>query len=591
MNGKLEGALRAARGLGDRLRGAGVAGATVAMRTRVWEELPNFARLSLLKLAVKDGVHVGTVHALHAIAHPERLALVDKTRAWTFAETNERINRVCHAFRHIVGGGARPRVVLCMENRVEYALVWFALFRLGWPAVHASDASTVEELRYLFEHSAPAIAVGSAKTIQRLREATPGKVALFCVDEVDSGGRAIHLPSFIQGFPRSMYSRERDLAVENVVYTSGTTGRPKGAVRDFGRMGVMELAEVLERLPISLQERHLVVSKLYHSAGQAFLLIMAALGATIFIEDRFEPEALLESIYRNEITSLFMVPTMISRVLELGDDAFARFPPAHLAMIISGAAPFGQPLRERAIARFGPTVIHDFYGASELGWVTLINGEEMLERPGSQGTPLRGQEIRVVGEAGPVAPGEMGLVQVRTFTGMEGYLGDSNASAEVLDEDWMTVDDTGFLDADGYLYISGRARDMVISGGVNIYPAEIEDVLARHPSIADVAVVGIADDEWGERLIGCVVARGDFDAEAVETFARASLAGYKVPRAWMRFDELPRNATGKVVKRDLEALGAEALPQGGEQKLVDLRAGAAEPTKTRKKRKTKESRA
>lgn len=562
MNEKLDVALSAAKEFADRMKGVSVAGAKIAVRTRIWEEVPHYAQTELLKTVLRDGAHVGTVHALHALAHPERLALVDKQTAWNFAETNDKINQVCHAFQQLVKRGHRPRVVLCMENRVEYALVWFALFRLGWPAVHASDAGTVDELRYLFQHSEAVIAVGSKKTIGNLEKSAPFKTTLFCVDELPEETRALPLLDFIAKFPRTMYQRKRKLAVENVVYTSGTTGKPKGAVRDFGRMGLKEMAEILERLPISLQERHLVVSKLYHSAGQAFLLIMAALGASIYIEDHFDPAKLLKSIHDNRITSLFMVPTMISRVLQLDDEVFQKYPPRDLQAIVSGAGPFGQPLREKAIARFGANVIYDFYGASELGWVTLISGSEMLERPGSQGTPLRGQEIRIVDGQKVLGPNTMGLVQVRTYSRMEGYLGDVASSDDVLSDDgWMTVDDTGHLDEDGYLYISGRARDMIISGGVNIYPVEIEDVLARHPSIEDVAVVGAPDEEWGEKVVGCVVVGDGFDSASVETWAREFLTAYKIPRIWMQVDALPRNATGKVVKRDLELL-AKALVEG-----------------------------
>lgn len=578
------------------MKGVSVAGAKIAMRTRIWEEAPKFAQLALLQTVVRDGAHVGTVHALHALANPDRLALVDKHTAWDFAETNAKINQVCHGFQRLVKTGDRPRVVLCMENRVEYALVWFALFRLGWPAVHASDASTVEELRYLFGHSDAAICVGSKKTIKNLEQAAPSTTTVFCVDKVLVGSRALQLLEFISTCPRTMYQRQRKLAVENVVYTSGTTGKPKGAVRDFGRMGLKEMAEILERLPISLQERHLVVSKLYHSAGQAFLLIMAALGATIYLEDHFDPEGVVRSIHENGITSMFMVPTMIARILQLDDEIFEKYPPQDLQMIISGAGPFGQLLRERAIERFGETAIYDFYGASELGWVTLVSGTEMLERPGTQGTPLRGQEIRIVDGDTVLPPHTMGLIQVRTYSRMEGYLGDVAASDDVLSEDgWMTVDDTGYLDEDGYLYISGRARDMIISGGVNIYPVEIEDVLARHPSIQDVAVVGAPDEMWGESLVGCVVAEGDFDAKAVETWAREHLTSYKIPRIWMVLDELPRNATGKVVKRDLEEMAAarvkgDAKAASSEAEMAEAKAeaktkaAAKAPAKTGKKK-------
>lgn len=558
MNKKLDIALEKARDLADRLRDAGLASAKVAVRTRLWDEAPKFARGELLKMALREGVNVGNMHAVHAYANPERLALVDERHAWNFAETNDKINQICQAFTRIAPRGARPRVVLCMENRVDYALVWFALFRLGWPAVHASNVATTEELRFLFERSEPLIAVGSETTRTRLEDAAPSGCTIFSADAPPRGARAVSLHEHIAGYSRRHFQRDRSASGQNIVFTSGTTGKPKGAIRDFATMGVIELVEVLERMPISLQERHLVVSQLYHSAGQAFTLIMAALGATIFIEAEFEPESLLRSIHENKITSLFMVPTMISRVLHLEDTLFAKYPPNDLNAIISGAGLFTHELREQAIARFGADTIYDFYGASELGWVTLIGGTEMLERPRSQGRPLRGQEMRIVdGENGEnvLPPHTIGLIQVRTQTRMEGYLGDEESSNEIVSEDgWMTVDDTGYLDEDGYLYIAGRARDMIISGGVNIYPAEIEEVLIQHPEIIEVSVVGAPDAEWGEKLVGFVHASAELTIEALEAWSRERITGYKVPRVWYRIDELPRNPTGKVLKKDLEVV-------------------------------------
>lgn len=560
MNENLELLLQTAKDLTERARGASVAGAKIAMRTRIWEEAPKFAQLGLLRVALQEGLNVGNVHAIHAQANPDRLAFVDSKLAWSFEEANDKINQVCHAFTKLAGKQRKPRVVLCMENRVEYALIWFALFRLGWPAVHASDSSTAEELQYLFESSKAAIVVASAKTIQNVEKAAPASVTIFNADKVSGDSRAIPLLRHIENFSRTHYRRKRNTSGENVVYTSGTTGKPKGAVRDFAQMGLLELVEILERMPITLQERHLVVSKLYHSAGQAFTLIMAALGATIFIEDGFDAEKIVKAIHDHQITSMFMVPTMISRVLKLDEEVFQKYPPDHLNVIVSGAGLFTHALREKAIRQFGPNTIYDFYGASELGWVTLISGTEMLQRVSSQGKPLRGQEIRIVDPETnqPLQAGEIGLIQVRTHSRMEGYLGNEAASQEILsDDNWMTVEDTGYLDKDGYLYLAGRARDMIISGGVNIYPAEIEEVLIRYQGVHEIAVVGAPDPDWGEKLVGCIVCDKQVKLDELETWARQHMTGYKIPRSWIQLDELPRNPTGKVLKKDLEVLAKD----------------------------------
>lgn len=563
MNPKIERAVERIRELSERAKGVSRAGVNVAKKMRLWEDAPLFAQREIARIAITQGLHVGTVHAVHALAHPERLALVDQRHRWTFAETNDRINQLCDALQRVVGRGRRPRVVLCMENRVEYALAWFALFRLGWPAVHASDASTTEELQYLFANSGAVVAFASEKTLPHVEAAAGAATTLIVTGEGSPRSRAIPLDRFLEGRSTALYERKRNVAVQNVVYTSGTTGKPKGAVRDFSSMGISEMVEILERLPVTLRENHLVVSKMYHSAGQVFLLIMSALGATVHIADHFKAEDVLRTIHTEGITSMFMVPTMISRLLDVPDEVWESYPPQTLEMIVSGAAQFPQALRARAIERLGALKIYDFYGASELGWVTLVNGEEMLDRPGTQGRALRGQHIRVVdGQGGLCPPREVGLVQVRTHSKMEGYLGDVAAGAEVDGGDgWLTVDDTGFLDEDGYLYIVGRARDMIISGGVNIYPVEIEDVLARHPAIRDVAVIGIPDDEWGEKVGACVVVNEGFEPQEVQDWCRAHLTRYKIPRVWHVLDELPRNPTGKVLKRELQERYATNAPR------------------------------
>jgi len=301
---------------------------------------------------------------------------------------------------------------------------------------------------------------------------------------------------------------------------------------------------------------------MYHSAAQVFILINMSLANTVLIEEKFDAEQTLRRIAEDEIHNLFLVPTMIHRILDLPDDVTKRYPTPELHAIVSGAAPFPTALRERAIDRFGAAKIFDFYGATELGWVTLIDGTQMLQHPGSVGCAIPGQEIGVFDEDGrPVPTGEVGIVYTRSAQMMRGYLGDDGATDKTkletgAEEDferggWATVDDLGHVDADGYLYITGRARDMVISGGVNVYPVEIENVLGKHPSIRDVAVIGLPHPEWGEVLTAIVVADDEFDPEQAAQWARDRLAPYKVPRRWEVTTDLPRNPTGKILKRTL----------------------------------------
>lgn len=496
----------------------------------------------LTQAALMGGAGVRGLHALHAALDPGREALVDAHRALTYAQTDAEINALGSSLRDHWGASSRAPVALLMENRIEYAVAWFALFRLGVPAVHMGRYSTADEVDGLLTRSKASIVFTSAQT-RAVVEEVARKHARLRVFDVDGPHWAKAMRCRGQAYGLAGDSH-------NVVYTSGTTGRPKGAVRNFGAFGLVDLLKVLERLPLRRGERHLVVAPLYHSGAQVFTLLAAGLGATLVLQEKFDPPQTLEWLHTHAIDSTFFVPTMLQRLLELPDEAFERHPP-QLRALVSGAAPFLDPLRRRAIDRFGPGAVFDFYGATELGWVTLVDGHEMLAKPGSLGTPITGQEISICGPDGRrLPPGEIGQVFTRSTQRMDGYLDDETATSEIRRGEWLTVDDLGHLDEDGSLFLTGRARDMVISGGINIYPVELEQALLDHEAIDEVAVIGVADPTWGERLVACVVGRPQPD-ENMEAWAKQRLAKYKVPRQWVWMDALPRNPTGKVLKRRL----------------------------------------
>jgi fatty-acyl-CoA synthase len=513
--------------------------------------------LALLRTALSRGVGVRSVHAIHAAATPQRLAFCDRRRELTYREANAEIDAFGGALRIRLGVSRGSPVLVFMENRCEYAIAWFSLMRLGVTCAHVSRHATADELAPLVERSGARVAIVSEQTLEPALEVQRRHpelaLRLVCVD--DPRGRAdvwsyhalVERQAVLDGS-----SNGRAASSANVVYTSGTTGRPKGAVRDFAAFGALELLQILDRLPLHVGDRHLVVAPMYHSSGQAFTLLNGALGASIWLQERFDAHETLQAMSRLRIDNLFMVPTMIGRILDLDETVHRANPTPHLQALISGAAPFNVALRERAIARFGADAVFDFYGATELGWVTLVDGHEMLARPGTLGRAIPGQEIGIFDEEGQRLPrNQIGKIYTRSAQLMQGYMGDEQATREVSLGDWLTVDDLGTLDDDGYLYLTGRARDMVVSGGINVYPVEIENVLSRHPALRDVAVVGVPDEEWGERLVAVVVASSELDPDEVRAWARERMAPYKVPRQWEVVDELPRNPTGKVLKREL----------------------------------------
>ncbi len=504
------------------------------------QALPTIAAIS-----VRQGLHVKAIHAIHAAGHPNRIAVVDHQTVLTYKQMDQRINQMAHMFQ-TAGVAPGQRVVIMMENRADYLVAWFALFRIGVSTVHASYRATAAELAYVVDHCGARLVLGSARTSDAVHEVTDARshVRAAMVDAPQTNDvDACDLSSFPTSPPRA---RKGDMT-GNVVYTSGTTGTPKGAVRDMNAAGVMEVSRILEGLPLRMADRHMIVCPMYHSGAQVFAMLNSALGATIYIESAFDAATVAQTLRKHRIHSVFLVPTMIRRVLEETDVTPLDFP--DLRAVISGAAAFPHALRMRAIERLGRDKLFDFYGATELGWVTLIGAREMKQRPGSVGRALPGLNIHILKDGKPAPVGEVGTIYVETLQLMEGYLDDEDASRESRRGDWATVDDLGWLDKDGYLYLSGRDRDMIISAGVNIYPVEIEEVLNQHPKVVEAAVIGLPDEEYGESVGGVVV--GNVDADELDRWCRKTLSNYKVPKRWFFVDSLPRNPTGKILKRSL----------------------------------------
>jgi acyl-CoA synthetase (AMP-forming)/AMP-acid ligase II len=503
--------------------------------------------LSALRVMRARGLNAGMLHALHASQHPDRAALVDAWRTVSYARAEEEIAAIAWSLRHRLGLVRGDAVALAMENRAEYVLAWFAAMRAGVRVLHAGSHVTGEELAHMLRSGRGRVVIASGAMLELCRAGLGAEVKV-----VACGGDARAGELRWEGLLREGRGRELmspDQPPESVVFTSGTTGRPKGAARNFLAFGPRELARVLERLSFQCGERHLIVAPLSHSAPQAFALLQTALGGTLFLERRFDAAGSLRALSEREIHSVFLVPTMLRRMLDLPQLATPS-----LRSVVVGSSEFSADLRRTAIARFGARAVFDFYGATELGWVTLIRGDEMLEHPGSVGRPMAGQQVRILDEAWRACPPRtVGLIGVRNAQTMIGYTGDAAATQETVRAGWTTVEDTGWLDEAGYLYLSGRARDMVKSGGVNVYPSEVERVLEDDPFIREVAVIGVPDREWGERVVAVVVPREGFDVEQTRARARARLSPAKLPREWQLVDALPRNPNGKVLRTELRA--------------------------------------
>ncbi|WP_418317355.1 AMP-binding protein [Piscinibacter sakaiensis] len=341
-----------------------------------------------------------------------------------------------------------------------------------------------------------------------------------------------------------------------MLYTSGTTGQPKGIRRQPStpEQAARSLERLRQVIGCEAGMRALLSAPMYHSAPNSFAMAVAQHDGLLVLEDRFDAEQTLALIERHAITHAYLVPTMYVRLLRLPEQVRRRHDLSSLRFVSSTGSPCPPEVKRAMIEWWGP-VIHEAYGSSELGYMTLLDSEQALRKPGSAGLPLAGVEIRILDADGsPMTRGSAGMIYVKPELLADFSYNQGQAARAAMERDgFLTMGDIGYLDDDGFLFIVDRAADMVISGGVNIYPAEIEAVLQLMPGVADCAVFGIPDAEFGEALAAAVMpaAGAQLDAAAVQAYLRQRLAGYKVPAVVDFHAEMPREDTGKIFKRKL----------------------------------------
>jgi fatty-acyl-CoA synthase len=334
-----------------------------------------------------------------------------------------------------------------------------------------------------------------------------------------------------------------------VLLTSGTTGTPKGAPRTV--KSPLAAAQFLDRIPLRAGECTVMGAPLFHGTGLSQFLLSFALGSTVVLRRKFEPEAALRAIQDNRATALVLVPTMLRRILDLGDDIVSKYDTSSLRIIFCAGSALPPELGNRATAAFGD-VVHNLYGSTEVAVATVATPEDWRRAPGTVGRPPVGCRVALYDERGQkiTAPHVVGRVFVGSVLSFEGYT--DGRHKEIIDG-LLSSGDLGHFDEDGLLFIDGRDDDMIVSGGENVFPGEVENLLLEHDAVVEAAVVGVPDDEYGQRLAAYVVTRpGDtVDGEALKDFVKRNLARFKVPRDVHFVDELPRNATGKLLRNKL----------------------------------------
>jgi long-chain acyl-CoA synthetase len=462
-----------------------------------------------------------------------------------------------------------------MRNEIAFYEISMGAAALGAYAIPINWHFAPDEVRYILEDSGAKVFVVHADLLPHLTSAVPDDVAVrvvptshaiceaYGIDEPDAAvpPGQIDWNAWIEEFePRPAQAAELPLAI---FYTSGTTGRPKGVRRPpltpeqqaaLMRMVTIDYGLACVDDPTDIVTA--VVGPVYHGAPNAHATLTYRAGASVVIMPRFDPEGLLHLIESERITHLNMVPIMFSRLLKLPEEVRSRYDLSSLRFVAHAAAPCPPDVKRAMIDWWGP-IVHEYYGATEVGNVTFCTAEEWLARPGTVGRPIEGAEVRILDDDGnELPPGEIGEIASR-YAGFDNftYHGD-DAKRRAIDRNGLIAPgDVGYVDEDGYLYICDRKIDMVLSGGVNIYPAEIEAVLHDMPGLADCAVFGIPDEEFGEALYAAIepVPGAELTTEGVQAWLRERVAGYKVPRRIDFSKSLPREDSGKIFKRKLRA--------------------------------------
>ena len=485
----------------------------------------------------------------HAAAHPGQPATVTEDGAvLTYGELAAWTNRLSNAF---AGAGLTPgdTVAVLLRNTPGFLAANLAALQSGLYFTPINGHLTGGEAGYILGDCGAAYLITESRLAEVAR--TAADAADLPYDRVLSATpdeRLRDLADFLAGAPDTPPATRT--AGQVLLYSSGTTGKPKGIRKRLSGESPEAQAQWFGgryRDHYGLRPGdgvHLAVAPLYHSAPNAQALGVLHLGHTVVLADRFDARRTLELIDRHRVTNSFMVPTMFHRMLALPEEERRAYDLSSLREVVHAGAPCPVDTKHAMIKWWGPVLI-EFYGSTETGMATIVDSGEWLARPGTVGRVRAGYDVRIVGEDGePAPPGEPGLIHCKGGYAFD-YVGDPGKTADSHVDGYFVPGDVGYLTEDGYLYLCDRRVDMILAGGVNVYPAEIEAVLLQHPEVADAAVIGLPDKEMGNMIVAVVQPRGEPPAAELIAYCRSHLAGYKCP-ARVEFATLPRTESGKL---------------------------------------------
>jgi acyl-CoA synthetase (AMP-forming)/AMP-acid ligase II len=494
-----------------------------------------------------------------AARYPGAAAVIDELGTVTFGEMDRRTNSLA---RGLAGYGVREGdgvAIMCRNHRwfVEASI---ACSKLGAHAIYLNTAFAAPQVTQVVEREAPAGVIYDEEFAAVVGEAVRGRAGFVAWRDGPGGGSHPSLEELAATRaagplpPPSAPGR-------TVILTSGTTGAPKGANR-ASPSSLGPAAALLSAIPLHARENTMIAAPLFHSWGFAHMVLSTALSSTLVLRRRFDPQDTLRAVTEHRATALIVVPVMLQRILECSPETLRAHDTSSLRVIAASGSALPGPLAQRVMDTFGDK-LYNLYGSTEVAWASIASPQDLRAAPGTAGRPPRGTVVKILDQdSRETPPGHSGRIFVGSEMLFEGYTGgEDKARVGAL----MSTGDVGHFDAQGRLFVDGRDDDMIVSGGENVFPSEVEDLLAGVSGVTEVAVIGVADEEFGQRLRAYVVLEpgAQLGESDLQQHVRGNLARFKVPREIVFVDELPRNSTGKILKRDLDQMTSVLSSQDG----------------------------
>jgi acyl-CoA synthetase (AMP-forming)/AMP-acid ligase II len=482
-----------------------------------------------------------------AIERPDETAIVDEIGTLSFAATHERSNALARGLAELGVGEGDGVAIMCRNHRY-FVETTMACSKLGAVALFLNTAFAARQLAEVIERESTAALIYDEEFAELL-DADKHEDVRRIVGWSEGGAEDPDAEELIDAFDGK---RDLEPPSENgryIILTSGTTGTPKGAQRGAPE-GITPLAAFLSKIPRDAGEKAVISAPLFHSWGFSHFVLGLPLAATMILRRRFDPEDAIRAVAQHRAETLVVVPVMMQRILDLPEEVRSRYDLSCLRVTAASGSALPGELASKWMDEFGDN-LYNLYGSTEVAWATIATPEDMRAAPDTAGQVPRGTVVKIVDEEGTELPtGETGRIFVGNEMSFEGYTG--GGGKEVLG-DLLSSGDVGHFDGEGRLFIDGRDDEMIVSGGENVFPREVEDLLSDHGAVAEAAAIGVDDDEFGQRLKAFVVAKpgAEVSEEELKGYVKENLARYKAPREIVFLDEMPRNATGKVLKREL----------------------------------------